>query len=85
MKKTKAYKTWKVAFFAVFLALIAVPYIKYELAGIVTTEIRVLFISVITLLAYGLIISLLRLKEMKNKENRKIENFVPIPESGMEA
>ncbi|MGN0406507.1 MAG: hypothetical protein ACI4F1_14885 [Bariatricus sp.] len=85
MKKTKAYKTWKVAFFAVFLALIAVPYINYELAGIVTTEVRFLFIAVITLLAYGLIISLLHLKEMKNKENRKIENFVPVSERGMEA
>ena len=51
MKKTRAYRTWKAVFFAVFLALIAVPYLKYELAGIVTTEVRFLFIAVITLLA----------------------------------
>lgn len=85
MKKTRAYRTWKAVFFAVFLALIAVPYLKYELAEIVTTEVRFLFIAVITLLAYGLILSLLRLRKMKNKENRKIENFVPIQERGMEA
>lgn len=61
MTNTMAYRKWNVVFFAVFLILFVIPCIRFELAGIMTGTTRIFLGSMIVVLAYGLVHSLIRL------------------------
>lgn len=62
MKNTTTYKKWNVAFFAVFIILFVIPCIKFELEGIMTGTTRIFLGSMILLLVYGLVRSIISLK-----------------------